>query len=94
VITTEPAPNFCAVAAAALDKAGINPNNRHRAARDTAANAANRAPAGSTLVEAKDDKIVYKITIDLPDAGLGAQGILAVVQSISLLDIYYKNSMV
>jgi hypothetical protein len=48
-------------------------------ARDQAANAnaANDTYLGPALVEADDDKIVHKITFDLPDAGFGMAAIPA-----------------
>jgi hypothetical protein len=72
LITDDPEPNFCELAAAALDNAGINTTKRIHAARDCVAAAAAAAKtAGPRLVEAEEDKIVYEITFDLPDAGLG-----------------------
>jgi hypothetical protein len=77
-VTDDPEPEFKQLAAAALDNAGINPQDRLHAAQaaHTAAEAARAAAAadfehrGHALVEANQDKIVYKITFDLPDAGL------------------------
>ncbi len=63
-VTDEPVPNFEQLAATALNNASINPQDCLRAAR---AAAGRTTP---TLVEADEDKIVYKITFDLPDAGL------------------------
>ncbi len=62
-------PNFRDMAARALDDAGIDTEERIRAAN-------NLPPAalpqdGPALVEADNDKIVYELTFDLPDAGLG-----------------------
>jgi len=50
--------------------AGINPTERIQAARDRVAAIAAET-AGPRLVEADEDEIVYEITFDLPDAGLG-----------------------
>jgi hypothetical protein len=69
LVTNKPKPDFWDLAAFALDNAGINRIKRLRAARDLAAPAA--ASAGPALVEANDNKIIYKITFDLPDAGVG-----------------------
>jgi len=77
-VTDDPEPDFEQLAAAALDNAGINPQDRLHAAQaaHTAAEAARAAAAaafehrGPALVEANQDEIVYEITFDLPDAGL------------------------
>jgi len=77
-VTDDPEPDFEQLAAAALDNAGINPQDRLHAAQaaHTAAEVARAAAAadfkhrGHALVEANQDKIVYEITFDLPDAGL------------------------
>ncbi len=63
-VTDEPVPNFEQLAATALNNAGIDPQDRLRAAQAAAGR------TGPTLVEADDNKIVYEITFDLPDAGL------------------------
>ncbi len=52
--------------AAPLDNADINPANRLYAARELA------TPTGLAVVVANDEEIVYKITFDLPNLGLGA----------------------
>ena len=72
LITDDPEPHFCELAAAAFDNAGINPIGRIHAARGhvAAAAAAAAETAGPRLVEAEEDEIVYEITLDLPDAGL------------------------
>ncbi len=61
-------------------KHGINPEDRLCLVRDQDynANAANDIYQGPALVEADDDKIVYRITFDLPDAGLGVAAVPAV----------------
>ncbi len=72
-ITEEPEADFQHLAAAALDNAGINTVARLSAERDLAdAAAIEIAPQNprAALVEANEDKIVYKITFNLPDAGL------------------------
>ena len=63
-ITEEPEPDFRDLAEAGLHNAGID--------ADTALQRAHleNAPRGPAVVEAEDDKIVYKITFDLPNAGL------------------------
>jgi hypothetical protein len=77
-VTDDPEPDFEQLAAAALDNAGINPQDRLHVAQaaHTAAEAARAAAAadfehrGHALVEANQEEIVYEITFDLPDAGL------------------------
>ncbi len=63
-VTDKPIPDFEQLAATVLNNAGIDPQDRLCAARAAAGR------TGPTLVEAKDNEIVYKITFDLPDAGL------------------------
>ncbi len=58
------------MAATALNNAGIDPQDRLRAARVAAGR------TGPTLVEAKDNEIVYEITFDLPDAGLDGGNVI------------------
>ena len=70
LITDDPEPNFCELASVALDNAGMNPTERIQAARDRVAAFAAKT-AGPRLVEAGEDEIVYEITFNLPDAGLG-----------------------
>ena len=63
--------DFRELAEAALHNAGINANDWIR----TACTATARVTADGTrsaVVEADEDKIVYEITFDLPDAGLPA----------------------
>jgi hypothetical protein len=67
-ITNEDKSDFWALAAAALNNAGIDPNVRIRAASNHIDNNANQQ--GPALVEASQDEIVYEIFFDLPDAGL------------------------
>ncbi len=67
-ITKEEEPDFQALAAAVLNNAGINPDVRIRAANKNIG--VNAKPWGPAIVEANQDKIVYEITFDLPDAGL------------------------
>jgi hypothetical protein len=72
-ITEEPEADFQHLVAAALDNAGIDTVARLRAARDlvdaTAIGIASQN-LREALVEADKDKIVYKITFNLPDADL------------------------
>jgi hypothetical protein len=67
-VTDKPEPDFWDLAGTALHKAGINAEDMLRAGRAQAADEAQRQ--GLALVEANEDKIVYEITFDLPDAGL------------------------
>ncbi len=70
-VTDEPEDKFRDMAAVALDNAGIDPNAQLRTACQTAKDARERGGArGPAIVEADDNKIVYEITFDLPDAGL------------------------
>ncbi len=73
-VTDEPEPDFAQIAATELDYAGINPQDCLRAAQAAAVAAPLRA--GPALVWADDDKIVYKITFDLPDAGLAGGNVI------------------
>ena len=76
-VTDDPEPDFEQLAAAALDNAGINPQDRLHAAQaaHTAAEAAQAAAAAAfehwrpALVEANQDKIMYEIVFDLPVTG-------------------------
>ena len=61
----EPEPDFQDLAGDALYNAGINADEALRRA-----NLGNTPPAPA-VVEAEDDELVYEITLDLPDAGLG-----------------------
>ncbi len=67
-ITKEDEPDFWALAAAALDNAEIDPNVRIQVASNHINNNADQQ--GPAFVEANQDKIVYEITFDVPDAGL------------------------
>jgi hypothetical protein len=72
-VSDEPEADFRELAAAALHNTGIDTEEQLRAARE----AASDAPVDvhrPTVVEADEDKIVNKITFDLPDAGLPAEG--------------------
>ncbi len=73
-VTDEPEPDFEQLAATALDNAGINPQDCFRTAQAAAAAALLRV--GPALVEADDDKIVYKINFNLPDAGLAGGNVI------------------
>jgi hypothetical protein len=67
-VEDEPDPLFEDLAMAALDNAGINPHKQLQSACMADKNRqANMAPA---MIEPEQDEIVYKITFDLPDAGL------------------------
>jgi hypothetical protein len=67
-VMDEPEPDFWDLAGAALYDTGINAEDMLCAARAQVADKAQRQ--GPVLVKANEDKIVYKITFDLPDAGL------------------------
>jgi hypothetical protein len=72
-VSDEPEADFRELAAAALHNAGINMEERLQAARE----AASDAPVDvhqPAVVEANEDKIVYEITFDLPNAGLPGEG--------------------
>jgi hypothetical protein len=73
VVSDNPELDFAALAAAALDNAGIFPHGRLRAAQQLQQQqAANPAPpTGPAMIEADEEEILYEITFDLPDAGLG-----------------------
>jgi hypothetical protein len=73
-VTDEPKPDFKQLATTALDNAGIDPQDCLCAAQ--AAVAAAPLRAGPALVEADDDKIVYKITFDLTDVGLACGNVI------------------
>jgi hypothetical protein len=69
VLIEEEEPNFQDLATQALENAGIDTEERIWAGN-------NLPPAtllqdGSALVETNNDEIVYELTFDLPDAGLG-----------------------
>jgi hypothetical protein len=64
-------PDFRKLAAITLDNTGINPQARLRTTQNVpAANEPALREAGPALIDAGNDKIVYEITFDLPDAGL------------------------
>jgi hypothetical protein len=69
VASEEPEPDFADLVAMVLNNAGINPSSRLQRTHDLvgvpACNA--RLPA---IAEADEDKVVYEITFDLPNAGL------------------------
>jgi hypothetical protein len=64
-ITDQPEEDFRDLAEAALHNAGIDANQRIRAALD--AGTGQQAPA---VIEPENIEIVYEVTFDLPDAGL------------------------
>ncbi len=67
-VEDDPDPPFEDLAVATLDNAGINPHKQLQLACMADENRkANMAPA---MIEPEQDKIVYKITFNLPDAGL------------------------
>jgi hypothetical protein len=60
-------PDFRVLAARGLDNANINPGAHLRTAGKAEAKPVAPGPA---LIDADEDKIIYKLTFDLPDAGL------------------------
>ena len=92
VVTDEPEPDFAELAAAALDNAGINADERIQAAQreanermQAAAQRANLDP-GPTLIEANNNEIVYEITFDMPDDGLLADNVVVADDTIPAND--------
>ena len=71
IVTDDPEPDFAELAAAALDNAGIDASDCLQAAQQ-----ATLPHPGLALIKANDDKIVYEITFDLPDAGLAANNVV------------------
>ena len=67
-VIDEPEADFCDPTNAALHNAGINADNAVQAAQAWVA--AEVDWHGPALAEADEDKIVYKLIFDLPDAGL------------------------
>ncbi len=73
MVIDKPEPTFEDLAAAALANADIDTLDCLRAARaavEAAAAAQVQASNGPRIVKADPGKIVYKITVELPDAGL------------------------
>jgi hypothetical protein len=70
---------------ATLDNAGINPSNRLSTARELA------TLIGPAMVEDNDEEIVYKITIDLPNARLGTAVVLLDVPASPTADASFYN---
>ncbi len=66
--------NFRNLAAIALDNAGINLQECLWAAQAAAAAAAMPQTGGPAIINAKEDKIIYELTFDLPDVGLQHNG--------------------
>ena len=71
VVTDDPEPNFAELAAAALDNAVINTHDRLQAVQRGP-----RPTNGPTLIEADNDEIVYEITFNMPDPGLGGANVV------------------
>ena len=65
-LTDEPEPDFRDLAGDALYNAGIDTDEALRRAQ------LGNAPPGPTVVDGGEDELVYEITFDLPDAGLGS----------------------
>jgi hypothetical protein len=68
VIVDEPELDFRELAVRALDNAGINPDKQLRGAHDLAPTVQAQGPV---IVEANNSRIIYEVTFDLPNAGLG-----------------------
>ena len=66
-VTNNPEVDFCDLANAGLHNAGINADSAVQAVQARAG--AEVQWRGSALAEADEDKIIYKIMFDLPDAG-------------------------
>jgi hypothetical protein len=75
-VTDEPEPDFEQLATTALDNAGIDPQDCLCAAQAAQAAAAGDQQRGPALVEADDNKIVYEITFNLPNAGLAGENVV------------------
>jgi hypothetical protein len=75
VISDEPKPDFCDLAALALENAGISPDNRLCAARKHAANTNMNPYQSPALVGANDNKIEDKTIFNLLDARLGVNAV-------------------
>ena len=71
VVTDEPEPDFAEQATAALHNVGIDTSDCLQAAQQ-----ATLPHPGPALIEANDDKIVYEITFDMPNAGLAANNVV------------------
>ncbi len=70
-VTNKPEDKFWDMAAVALDNMGIDPNAQLRVTcHITKAAGEHDGTRGLAIVKADDNKIVYDITFDLPDAGL------------------------
>jgi hypothetical protein len=65
VVTPDPTPEFEELAAHALGNAGIDPQEQLRTAQ-----LQEDIPRGPAVVDANNNKIIHKITFDLPNAGL------------------------
>jgi hypothetical protein len=72
-VSDEPEADFRELAAAALHNTGIDMEEQLRAAQEAASDASVDAHQPA-VVEADEDKIVYEITFDLPNAGLPGEG--------------------
>jgi hypothetical protein len=87
-VTDEDEPDFRVLAARELDNANIDPAAHLRATRTAEAQPVAPGPA---LIDANEDKIIYKLTFHLPDAGLThpiAPDGMAVVPLVGNVDIF------
>jgi hypothetical protein len=78
--------DFRDLAAIALDNVGIDPQEQLRAAETTAAAPIPLPAGGPAIIDAKEDKVVYEHTFDLPDAGLA--------QNYGMVVVYMNNDEV
>ena len=74
VVTDKPEPDLAERAAASLNNAGIDPQDRLKLIQEH--HNVGHGPIGPTLVEYIQDKIIYKITFNLPDAGLAGNNVV------------------
>jgi hypothetical protein len=70
VVVEDDKPDFWDLAAIAFDNAGIDPQEQLRAAQTAVAAPIPLPNGGPAIIDAKEDKIVYELTSDFPDAGL------------------------
>ncbi len=91
-VTDEDEPDVRVLMARALDSANIDPAAHLRAARTAKAQPV--AP-GPTLINADEDKIIYELTFDLPDAGLAPpiapDGVAVVPHNVPYVHAFESN---
>ncbi len=74
VVTDKPEPDFAKRAATDLNNASINPQDRLRSIQEQHDVA--QGPIGLAPVKYNQDKIVYKIAFNLPNAGLAGDNVI------------------